>query len=126
MGNRNVMKLPNLLGRIALESYRAAVRKGRFFAIDRFAYGKRASVMPVKQPGMPGVRLVPYGFSRPKAAQYGVIKALRTLNVVRTDHHVVQHALISFLSMDFREDLELFLKTRTAFSVNRGKTKSNG
>jgi hypothetical protein len=94
------MKLTDLLRRVALEADRAAVGKGRFFAIDGFAYGKRASVMAVKQPGMTGIRLVPYGFSCAKDTQHSVIKSFRTLNVVRADHHMVQHGLFSFLSMD--------------------------
>jgi hypothetical protein len=48
--------------------------------------------MAVKQARVAGWRDIPDGFSGAKRAEHRVIETLRSLDVVGTDHDVVEHA----------------------------------
>jgi hypothetical protein len=82
----------NLLGRVAFESNGATVRACRNFVVDRLSHAKGASVVPIEETRMSRLGFVSQRLSRAKRAEYSVIEALRSLNVIRANHHVVDHA----------------------------------
>src|SRR3954467_6438821 len=91
----SVMELLHLRWRAALESDSASVGEARRFAADWLAHAKGTPLVPVEQAGLTGGVLIPKWLARSQNGQHRVIEALGALDVVRSDHHVTEHACVS-------------------------------
>nr|WP_157698072.1 hypothetical protein [Halomonas sp. N3-2A] len=92
------MKLLHLLRRAALETNGATVGAAGRLAIDRLGDRQGVAFVPVEQPGMASRRLVTHRLTGAEHAQHRVVEALGALDVVGTDHDVVEH-VFSLLSL---------------------------
>jgi len=82
MCNGNVMELANLLRRIALEANGSAVGERGGLTIDGFAHTESSTVVSIEEAGVAGASAVSMRFSDPQYSENGIVKPLRTLDVV--------------------------------------------
>ena len=91
MGDRDVVKRLDLLGRVALEANRAAIGDRRRFAVDGLGDAEEAAVVPVEEAGVPGGARVADRLACAEQAEHGVVEPLRPFKIIRTDHYMVEH-----------------------------------
>src|SRR5262245_53702657 len=53
---------------------------------------------------MAGRRLVAYRFTGAECAEHGVVEALRTLDVIRADHDVIEHSLSPWMYLRIKPE----------------------
>ena len=94
VGYGHIVELPELLRGIADESDRRTVGGGVWLTVDRLAHAERRAVMHVEQPGLTGVVHMLHGRVRTEHTENGIVKTLGSLDVVRADHHVIEHLCI--------------------------------
>jgi single-stranded DNA-specific DHH superfamily exonuclease len=116
MSDRDIVELLYLFGGLALEANGAAIRNACFRTVDGFRDAKRRAVVPIKQPRLPSSVLITVHFADAQHAEYCVVKALRSLDVICTDHHVAKHIADSRLFKG-REVTSLRLKPHRRHSL---------
>jgi hypothetical protein len=89
------MKLLQLFGRGAFEADGRAIGNGGWLTIDGLAEAERAAIVAIKQAHLAGGVLVPRGLTDAQHTEHSVVKTLRALDVVRPEHHVIEHVAIS-------------------------------
>jgi len=93
IGDRHIVELLQLLRRIARKAKGEPVGNRRRFAIDWLADGESAAVVHVKQARLTGVVDMNHRLSRTEYAQNLRVESLRLLDIVRTDHRVIEHEM---------------------------------
>jgi hypothetical protein len=111
MSNGSVMELLHLLRRIAFEPNGATVGEGSGFTVDWLTDTECAAIVPVEKSDLPSTVLIPKWLARSKYGQDSIIEALRTLDVVRPDHHVAEHESVSLVFLASKSS-ELYARTR--------------
>jgi hypothetical protein len=82
MSYSDVMELPHLRWRIALEPYGSAIGERRSLSIDGFANAEGTAVMPIEQSSLTSTVLISQWLTCAKHTKQGVVEALRALDVV--------------------------------------------
>ncbi len=93
--NGNIMELPHLLGRTALEPNGATVGEGSDLTVYGLADAERSTIVPIEKPGLTCARRVLHHLTCPKHAKDSVIKTPGSLDVVRSDHDMTEHDCLS-------------------------------
>src|SRR3546814_464978 len=74
MGHAYIVKRLDLLGRVALETNRAAIADGSFLAVDGLGDTEQAAVMAVEQTRVPGWRHIAQRLACAEYAEHGIVK----------------------------------------------------
>jgi hypothetical protein len=82
-----------LFGRLALEGNGASICDAGLLTVYRLGNAKSAAVLPVEEPGVARARLIAQWFARSERAEHSVVEPLRSLDIVGTNHYVIEHAL---------------------------------
>jgi len=93
--NGNIMELPHLLWRTALEPNGPTVGEGCRFTVYGFTDAERSTIVPIEEPSVTGACHILHRLTCPKYAKHSVIEVLGSFNVVRSDHHMAEHNLPS-------------------------------